>query len=145
MKYNLPTVYDDYIIKWSLKHRIVLSIEKLWQKLLLEWYSRRAVLIGWVQNSLDVFVALCYNRNRAFRSIWWLIQLIYCNIKVPSVKNGSTKCAWGRKSELFVKEDSAVATVCEVLAVCPVLGGAELSLKSTTFFSAALLKECCNC
>ena len=31
--YWLKTVYDDYIIKWPLKHRIVLSIKKLWQKI----------------------------------------------------------------------------------------------------------------
>ena len=68
------------------------------KKLSLEWYSRRAVLTGWVKNSLDAFVAPCYSRNRAFRGIWWRIQRIYCNIKVLSVKNGSTKCAWGRNN-----------------------------------------------
>ena len=36
MKYNLPTVYDDYIIKRPLKHRIVLSIKKLRQKIVTE-------------------------------------------------------------------------------------------------------------
>ena len=88
---RLKTVYDDYIIKWPLKHRIVLSIEKLRQKLSLEWYSSRAVLIGWVKNSLDAFVAPCYSRNRVFWGIWWLIQCIYCNIKVPIVKYCSTE------------------------------------------------------
>ena len=31
------------------------------------------------------------------------------------------------------QEDSAVATVCEVLAVCAVFGGAELSLKNQRY------------
>ena len=69
--------------------------EKLWQNLSLAWYSRRAVLIGWVESLLDAFVAPCYGRNRAFRGIWWLIQRIYCNIRVPSVINGFIKCALG--------------------------------------------------
>ena len=34
--YWLKTVYDDYIIKWPLKHRIVLSIKKRWQKIVTE-------------------------------------------------------------------------------------------------------------
>ena len=37
-------------------------------------------------------------------------------------------------TELFRNEDSAVATVCEVLAVCTVFGGAELSLKINDIF-----------
>ena len=34
--YWLKTVYDDYIIKWPLKHRMVISIKKLWQKIVTE-------------------------------------------------------------------------------------------------------------
>ena len=34
--YWLKTVYDDYNIKWPLKHRLVLSIKKLWQKIVTE-------------------------------------------------------------------------------------------------------------
>ena len=99
MKYNDLKTQVNYIIKWPPKHRIVLSIKKNCdKKLSLEWYSRRAVLIGWVKNSLDAFVAPCYGRKRAFRGTWWLIRRIYCNIKVPSVKNGYTKCAWGRNN-----------------------------------------------
>ena len=37
-------------------------------------------------------------------------------------------------TELFVKEDSAVATVCEVLAVRAVFGGAEFWLKINDIF-----------
>ena len=37
-------------------------------------------------------------------------------------------------TELFRNEDSAVATVCEVLAVCAVFGGSELSLKINDLF-----------
>ena len=125
---RLKTVYDDYIIKWPLKHRIVLSIEKLRQKLSLEWYSSRAVLIGWVKNSLDAFAAPCYSRNRVFWGIWWLIQCIYCNIKVPIVKYCSTE-NWTVREGGFRS-----CTVCEVLAVCAVFGGAESSLKINDIF-----------
>ena len=71
---------------------------KAWQKLPPEWYSKRAVFIGWVGNSLDAFVAPCYSRNRTFWGIWWRIQRIYGNIKVLSLKNGSSKCAWDRNN-----------------------------------------------
>ena len=128
----LKTVYDDNIIKWPLKHRK--SIEKLWQKLSLEWYSRRTVLIGWVENSLDAFVASWYSRNRAFRSIWWLIQRIYCNIKVPSVKNGCTKCAWGRNN-WTVREGGFRSCHClRSFSSMRRVGGAELSLKVNEIF-----------
>ena len=78
-----------------------ISREKLWQNLSLAWYSRRAVLIDPHRMSrelVDAFVAPCYSRNRAFRGFWWLIQRIYCNIRVPPEKNGFIKCAWGRNN-----------------------------------------------
>ena len=129
----LKTVYDDNIIKWPLKHRK--SIEKLWQKLSLEWYSRRTVLIGWVENSLDAFVAPCYSRNRAFRGIWWLIQRFFVISKCPPWKTAALNAPEAGITELFVKEDSAVATVCEVLAVCAVLVGLNYRSKSTKYFN----------
>ena len=88
--------------KWPLKHRIVLSIEKSFDKTC-HWHGTvgglsSSILIGWVESSLDAFVAPCYSRNRAFRGFWWLIQRIYCNIRVPPVKNGFIKCPWGRNN-----------------------------------------------
>ena len=139
----LKTVYDDNIIKWPLKHRK--SIEKLWQKLSLEWYSRRTVLIGWVENSLDAFVAPCYSRNRAFRGIWWLIQRFFVISKCPPWKTAALNAPEAGITELFVKKDSAVAIFCEVLLVCAVLVGLNCRSKSTTYFSASLLTKCCNC
>ena len=73
--------------------------------------------MGWVENSLDASVAPCYSRNRAFRGIWWLIQRLYCNIKVSFMKTTPLNAPEAGITELFVKEDSAVATVWEVLIV----------------------------
>ena len=83
------------------------------------------------EDSLDAFLAPCYSRNRAFRGIWWLIHRI---LKCPSWKTAPLNPPEAGITELFVKEDSAVATVCEVLPVCAVFGGAKLSLKLNGIF-----------
>ena len=47
------------------------------QKLSLEWYStgcRRAVLIGWVENSLDAFLAPCYSGNSNYKLTQKIIE-----------------------------------------------------------------------
>ena len=53
---------------------------------------------------------------------------------MPSVKTAPLNTPEAGITELLVKEDSAVATVCKVLAVCAVFGGAELSLKINDIF-----------
>ena len=107
---------------------------KAWQKLSPEWYSKRAVLIGWVGNSLDAFVAPCYSRNRTFWGIWWRIQRIYCNIKVLSLKNGSSKCAWGRNNWTVQEWGFRSCHCLRSFSGMRVFGGAELSLKINDIF-----------
>ena len=61
--YWLKTVYDDYIIKWPLKHRIVLSIEMLWQNC--HWNGTAGELSS--SDSLDGFLAPSYSRNSNYK------------------------------------------------------------------------------
>ena len=128
-----PSTIDDYIIKWFLKHRIVLSIEKLWQKLSLEWYSRRAVLIGWFEDSLDAFVARATVETEYFEVFGDLLSVFI--VILPSVKNGSTKRAW-RRNNWTVREEGFRSCHCLrsfSMQNAP-FGGAELSLKINDIF-----------
>ena len=67
--YWLKTVYDDYIIKWPLKHRIVLSIKKLWQKIVTEMVQqagrphRMSRELAWCVS----FKAPYYSRNNDYK------------------------------------------------------------------------------
>ena len=55
-------------------------------------------------------------------------------LKCPTWKTAPLNAYEAGITELFVKEDSAVVTVCEVFAVCAVFGGVGLSLKINDIF-----------
>ena len=58
-----------------------------------------------------------------------LFSVFIVILECPPRKTASLNAPQAGITELVGNEDSAVATLCEVLAVCAVFGGAKLSLK----------------
>ena len=82
MKYNLPTqdsVYDDDIIKWPLKHRIVLSIKKLWQKLVTEMVQQ-AGCPHRMSRELAWCVSITINSNSNYKLTQKIIEFLWLNL-----------------------------------------------------------------
>ena len=77
--YWLKTVYDDYIIKWPLKHRIVLSINKLWQKIVTEMVQQ-AGCPHWMSRELAWCVSITINSNSNYKLTQKIIEFMWLNL-----------------------------------------------------------------
>ena len=77
--YWLKTVYDDYIIKWPLKHQIVLSIKKLWQKIDIEMVQQ-AGCPHRMSQELAWCVSITINSNSNYKLTQKIIEFLWLNL-----------------------------------------------------------------
>ena len=81
--YWLKTVYDDYIIKWPIKQRIVrsavLSIKKLWQKIVTEMVQQ-AGCPHRMSRELAWCVSFAINSNSNYKLTQKIIELLWLNL-----------------------------------------------------------------
>ena len=81
--YWLKTVYDDYIIKWPIKQRIVLSavlsIKKLWQKIVTEMVQQ-ADCPHRMSRELAWCVSFAINSNSNYKLTQKITELLWLNL-----------------------------------------------------------------
>ena len=81
--YWRKTVYDDYIIKWPIKQRIVLSavlsIKKLWQKIVTEMVQQAGCLHR-MSRELAWCVSISINSNSNYKLTQKIIEFLWLNL-----------------------------------------------------------------